>query len=606
MRLNRLRFGLKGKEALGVTALTLLVVSMTTLAHLSQLSKIVVDEALGQADLIAKQIYAQSSRSLARAPRRNPQEALRKDPDVRAALDTSVGYSPYLLYAMITGPTGAPFLHTERDKEGGPLPERPLLRDILKLNAFRRFQALYQEGTIYETTLPLSLNARPFGTIRLGIATSLLRKELNTSLAQTLRIAGFALPAAWLVAMGLATLTLRPIRKLTRDVERLRRGDFHLETSSVRDNEFGELAVQLQNLGQQLQADSLKMFSEKTHLQQVADHLEDGILFLNQDRQVLYFNKAAETLLTTTLEQALGWPLEALLPPTHALCTMVDQAFTEQTGFRNTAMTLEVEGRIKEYLVSAFVIMADPQRAMGAVLFIKDLESVRTFQSLISYSAKLTALGRLTSGLAHEVKNPLNAMMIHLELLKDKLPGSNESAQQSLEVIGSEIRRLDRVVQGFLKFIRPQDLALKPVNVNALLTHLANLVSAEWEKEHVRFESRFDSALPVVHADEELLHQAFRNILTNACQAMPKGGTVLMTTQADGPGKVMVSIADEGVGIPPKDLDQIFKLYYTTKADGNGIGLSLVYRIIQLHDGNIEVNSEVGRGTTFVVSLPVR
>lgn len=606
MRLNRLRFGLKGKEALGVTALTLLVVATTTLVHLSQLTKIVVDQALGQADLIAKQIYAQSGRSLARAPRLDPQEALRTDPDLRAVLDTSVGYSPYLLYAMITGPGGVPFLHTERDKEGSPVPERPLLKDLLSRNSLRRFHALYQEGTIYETALPLSLNARPFGTIRLGIATSLLRKELHTSLTQTLRIAGFALPAAWLVAMGLATLTLRPIRKFTRDIERLRRGDFLLETSAVRDNEFGELAAQLQNLGQQLQADHLKVFSEKSHLQQVADRLEDGILFLNQDRQVLYFNKATEALLRTPLEQALGWPLEGLLSPAHPLCTMVDQAFTEQTGFRNTAMTLELDGRMKEYLVSAFVIMADPKRAMGAVVFVKDLESVRTFQSLISYSAKLTALGRLTSGLAHEVKNPLNAMMIHLELLKEKLRGSREPVRQSLEVIGSEIRRLDRVVQGFLKFIRPQDLALKPVNLNALLDHVANLVAAEWEKEHIRFETRLDRALPLVHADEELLHQVFRNILTNACQAMPNGGTVLMATQGDGQGTVTVSITDEGVGIPAKDLDKIFTLYYTTKPDGNGIGLSLVYRIVQLHDGTIEVSSEVGRGTTFVVRLPVR
>ncbi|MGH7256463.1 MAG: sensor histidine kinase, partial [Nitrospirales bacterium] len=360
-------------------------------------------------------------------------------------------------------------LHSERDKEGIPVPDRPLVKELLTLNPVDLFQVLYREGRIYETRLPLMLNNVPFGTIRLGIATSLLRKEVNTALAHTLKVAGFILPVAWLVALGLATLTLRPLRKLTRDVERLRRGEFMIDADPVRDDEFGELASQLQDLGQQLQADNLKVLSQKNQIQHVVDHLEDAILFLNKDRQVLYYNKATEALLGKSLEQALGWPLEGLIDPSHPLRPMLEQALMQKTGFRNAAITLVQDGKSKEYMVSTFVIMADDQRAMGAVVFLKDLESVRTFQSLISYSAKLTALGRLTSGIAHEVKNPLNAMMIHLELLKEQLDGTAGPVQQSLEVIGSEIRRLDRVVQGFLKFIRPQELSLKPVDLNALL-----------------------------------------------------------------------------------------------------------------------------------------
>ncbi|MGH7256134.1 MAG: sensor histidine kinase, partial [Nitrospirales bacterium] len=146
----------------------------------------------------------------------------------------------------------------------------------------------------------------------------------------------------------------------------------------------------------------------------------------------------------------------------------------------------------------------------------------------------------------------------------------------------------------------------KPVDLNTLLSHVSTLVGAEREKGNVRFEFRLEPTLPLIQADEELLHQVFRNILANACQAMPNGGQALITTADDGRGTVMVSIADEGIGIASKDLDKIFKLYYTTKPDGNGIGLSLVYRIIQMHDGSIEVSSEVGRGTTMVVRLPVK
>ena len=242
------------------------------------------------------------------------------------------------------------------------------------------------------------------------------------------------------------------------------------------------------------------------------------------------------------------------------------------------------------------------------MILFKDLGSLKTLRSLISYSAKLAALGRLTSGVAHEVKNPLNAMMIHLELLKGKLAGSPEEVQESLEVIGSEIRRLDRVMQGFLKFMRPHELSLKLVDLNGLLQEVVALLKTEWKKTGVQFELDLDSSLLTVTADEDLLRQLFLNIVLNACQAMPAGGTVSIVTERVKSQEefVTVRIMDQGIGIPAEDLEKIFKLYYTTKPEGNGIGLSLVYRIVQMHDGTIEVFSEVGRGTTMVVRLPAK
>lgn len=599
-----MRFGIKGKEVVAITLLTLLVVATTTFIHLSQLTRVVVQEALQQAELIAKQMYARSSRSLSRARGRNPAEILRRDQELRTLLDASVGYSPHLLYALIADQKGKMILNSEREKEGSDAPERPSLEHLLSLDPIGRFRALYERGKIYETTLPLSLNNKPFGSIRLGITTSLLRRELNASLQESLALAGLTLPVAWLVAMGLGTLILKPIRRLTREVDRIGRGDFEIDARRGRGDEIGELTSQLQLLGQQLQADRLKMLGEKAQLQQVVDHLEDAIILFTRDRRILFFNKAAEVVVRRPLEHVVGWPWEDMLEPSHPLQPLLEQAFEQQVGFRNAAIALPRDGGHKEFLVSVFFV-TDAQQAMGAMVVIKDLESIKTLQSLISYSAKLTALGRLTSGVAHEVKNPLNAMMIHLEILKEKLDVPPEQVQQSLEVIGSEIRRLDRVVQGFLKFIRPEELSLKLLDVNALLKDVVALLETEWQKDGIRFAFQFDPILPLMAADEELLRQAFLNILLNACQAMPTGGTVAISTEQEGDEIVRVSIADTGVGIPPEDIDKIFHLYYTTKPGGSGIGLSLVYRVAQMHDGSIEVSSKVGRGTTMVVRLPV-
>ena len=599
-----MRFGIKGKEVVAITLLTLLVVATTTFIHLSQLTRVVVQEALQQAELIAKQMYARSSRSLSRARGRNPAEILRRDQELRTLLDASVGYSPHLLYALIADQKGKMILNSEREKEGSDAPERPSLEHLLSLDPIGRFRALYERGKIYETTLPLSLNNKPFGSIRLGITTSLLRRELNASLQESLALAGLTLPVAWLVAMGLGTLILKPIRRLTREVDRIGRGDFEIDARRGRGDEIGELTSQLQLLGQQLQADRLKMLGEKAQLQQVVDHLEDAIILFTRDRRILFFNKAAEVVVRRPLEHVVGWPWEDMLEPSHPLQPLLEQAFEQQVGFRNATIALPRDGGHKEFLVSVFFV-TDAQQAMGAMVVIKDLESIKTLQSLISYSAKLTALGRLTSGVAHEVKNPLNAMMIHLEILKEKLDVPPEQVQQSLEVIGSEIRRLDRVVQGFLKFIRPEELSLKLLDVNALLKDVVALLETEWQKDGIRFAFQFDPILPLMAADEELLRQAFLNILLNACQAMPTGGTVAISTEQEGGEIVRVSIADTGVGIPPEDIDKIFHLYYTTKPGGSGIGLSLVFRVAQMHDGSIEVSSEVGRGTTMVVRLPV-
>ncbi len=600
-----MRFNLKTKEAFAVTLLTLLVVATTTVIHLSQLTRVVVQEAVRQAELIARQIYAQSGRSLSRAQGGTSQEILRKDRELRNLLEASVGYSPHLLYALIADRQGRTILHNERGKEGSGAPERPSLQGLLSLDPVRRFHALYQEGRIYEARLPISLDGKPFGSIRLGIATSLLKREMNASLKQSLALAGLTLPVAWLVAMGLANLTLKPIRRLSQEMDRLRRGEFEVGGDLGREDELGELASQLQLLGQQVQSDRLRMLSEKAHFQQVVDHLEDGIILFNQDRRVLFFNKAAEGVVGRPLEQAVGLALEDLLDPPHPLRPLLEQAFEEGAGFRNATIALPADGGSREFLASLFLV-AEAQKARGAMLLLKDLESIKTLQSLISYSAKLTALGRLTSGVAHEVKNPLNAMMIHLELLREKMDVSPEEARESLEIIGSEIRRLDRVVQGFVKFVRPQELRLKPTDLNTLLKNAAALLEAEWQKERIRFAFELDPALPLIAADEELLHQAFLNILLNACQATLIAGTVRIVTELEKRESVKVSVTDTGVGIPPEDLDNIFKLYYTTKPDGSGIGLSLVYRIVQMHDGGVEVLSTVGQGTTMIVRLPVR
>jgi signal transduction histidine kinase len=240
----------------------------------------------------------------------------------------------------------------------------------------------------------------------------------------------------------------------------------------------------------------------------------------------------------------------------------------------------------------------------------------------LNYSRKLAALGRLMAGVAHEVKNPLNAMTIHLELLKQKLAAVQEPVAVSagsgvslptgrpvdlskhVNIIGDEIKRLDEVVVGFLKFARPDELRLQPVDLASVVSEVISMTAPEAERRGISIKSDCPPSVPEINADPGMLQQALLNLALNACQAMPSGGTLRISCRPAPRRQVEVTIVDTGVGIPPENLGKIFDLYFTTKEKGSGIGLSMVFRIVQLHDGEIEVQSTPGGGTTFRLLFP--
>jgi signal transduction histidine kinase len=225
---------------------------------------------------------------------------------------------------------------------------------------------------------------------------------------------------------------------------------------------------------------------------------------------------------------------------------------------------------------------------------------------LLDLSRRVTSLGRLTAGVAHEVKNPLNAMTIHLELLKQKLvAGAHaEGTETHVDVIAREIRRLDDVVQGFLKFARPEELTIRSVSPAELVDEVLKTLAVEANLTGVTLDSVIAPDVSNIEADPGIFRQALLNLAKNAVQAMPHGGKLQITCAPTKDGRVEIRLSDTGVGIAPENLARIFDLYFTTKETGTGIGLSLVYRTVQLHNGDIDVESTPGKGTSFVIKMP--
>ena len=223
--------------------------------------------------------------------------------------------------------------------------------------------------------------------------------------------------------------------------------------------------------------------------------------------------------------------------------------------------------------------------------------------SRAAMSRRLAALGRVSSGIAHEVKNPLNAMRIHLELLRMKtaeVPGTHDHVQ----VLADQMRRLDEVVGGFLTFTRSEDLVIATVTARELFDEVLPVVSAEAGKTGVKVGVDAPDDVPAIAGDKTLLTQALLNLAINACHAMPRGGRLTLAARRKDDTHVQLMVEDTGTGIAPEHLEKIFNLYFTTKPEGSGIGLALVYRTIHLHDGDIDVQSVPGSGTIFTVTLP--
>jgi PAS domain S-box-containing protein len=600
----------RSREILALVLLTLCIVALSTALHLYHVEQIIWTSTLHEGDLVARQIYEQCVRTVSRSSSGDPVAALRSDPDIRALLDAAVGYAPWLLYAAITDARGVALLHSDRQREGELVPAQGSLRELVKDHPIKRLFWMGRRARVYEVSLPFSADGRPMATIRLGIAISLLRSRLDDAFWYTVTLGALALAAALVFAGFLSGVTLKPIRKLAEDMERLRRGEFDVGSSAGPKDEFGKLAYQLQLLGQQMESDRTQILAERSEVDTVyaaVDHIEDGILFAAANGQILFANRSVEALLGPAAKDAEGRSLSDILSADHPLRHLLLRAMETSEVSRNVKIEIPTDGAPIEVLSSVFPVSSDAGQCTGAILVVRDLKSVavsaRTFQSLIQYSAQLAALGQVTSEVAHDVKNPLHAMAVRVAFLRERIPDKTPDIVKSLDVLEAEIQRAAGVVDRFTEVVYPSDLAREPVSLNPVLQEVATLLGADWQAKGVTLATELDPALPQIRGDEQMLRRAFMNLIVNACQSMPNGGTVTISSQTEG-GSLKITIADVGVGIPPEDVERIFKMYYTTKTDGTGIGLALVRRVVDLHHGGIEILSTVGQGTKVIVRLP--
>jgi len=605
---------LKTRLTLTITTLVLVVLSIVSLFTIITFTREQIRATYDNGVLISKQVYEQVRMALSSEPTPPPgdtdpeaisnyiRKVLQEDLGLQALFESTTSSSQVILYLAVTDPHGHVLAHNDSSQLGQRMPPADSMLDLKNANFLTQLRYINAPLKICEVTSEMVAGDRSLGHVRVAMSTNLIKEDLEKFLTRNLYIAGISLLLATTLAAVFAQVLLNPLTFISAGIERMIQGEFTKPIDLKRRDEFGLVSLKLNEIGQRLEGSREELDALKGNFGQIVKSLEEKIIFLNPERRIVLMSPSSAQLLKTSVETSLGRRLNEVLGEDHPLLGLVETSF----GVKQTVKKSDLQLPGQQTKITARVhYLEENYQPMGGLVIFEDPETVAKLENQFEYAKKLSALSKLTSGVAHEVKNPLNAIVIHLELLKSQVVSQQaEDATRSLDVITQEIKRLDRVVRNFLNFNRPVDVKLKKEDIQPVLQEVVTLAQSEARQHHVHILLHSGDDLPPIQLDPDLMKQCLLNIVLNGCQAMPKGGSLNISTALHN-GSLELRVQDEGVGIPPESREKVFNLYYTTKENGSGIGLATVFKVVQLHNGEIEIDSEVGKGTTFTLKFPV-
>jgi PAS domain S-box-containing protein len=345
---------------------------------------------------------------------------------------------------------------------------------------------------------------------------------------------------------------------------------------------------------------------ENERLEGVLHSLDEGVLVVDENNITIFMNRKSERLLPFTVKD----PQEMTIWNTVAdseVSVFLKNTLLSQETVQDKDFTLETGGRRRTISFTILPFLRNG-KITGNVIHLDDVTDKRIDEARNRRMENLASLTTLAAGVAHEIKNPLGSIGIHIQLIQRSLT-RNEKVDRDevlgfIDIVNEEVERLNKIVVDFLFAVRPMDTKLEEKDLNSLISDLIQFLQYELNEEGIESELHLDETLPELLLDERFMKQALLNIIKNAIAAMPEGGKLTIET-ARHDNEAVLRITDTGEGMSEDVLNKIFEPYFTTKDFGSGIGLTLVYKVVKEHYGDISVDSEVGKGTTFSVHLPL-
>ncbi len=349
-----------------------------------------------------------------------------------------------------------------------------------------------------------------------------------------------------------------------------------------------------------------RMSTENDLLETVLDSMTDGLVMSDRRHRILRYNKSFVRLMPLyegeLSEESLLWEVVS----DREIARFFKEKLSSQEKVIDKEFTLE--NGVARVVSCSIMPLVREGAVAGNLVHVEDVTERRSKEARLRRAESLAALTTLAAGVAHEIKNPLGSISIHLQLTQKVIDGKSriqtKDIRKYLEVISEEVDRLNRIVVDFLFTVRPMDTALTEQRINPIIEELLDFLKFELQEAGVDLVVGLARNLPRLRLDEKYVKQALLNLVKNAVSAMPDGGTLRVETEQMR-DEVVLKITDTGIGIPEENMDKIFEPYFTTKDFGTGLGLTLVYKIVKEHLGDISVLTKEGDGTTFVLSFPV-
>jgi signal transduction histidine kinase len=634
--------GLKSKLVLAITALVFVIAGIVSLVYVHQLVKTAVQQSYEANRMVANQVWYALQQALESGLKdrtvdpNDPAElralvaeTVQNDPTLQSVLESVIRYSSTVYDVNIGDSQGVTILSTNPDNEGKPLPGRSNYNQLLKANPVRMMMQAFGAPRVFNIVAPLENNGKVIATVNVGVHTSLLVAVYQPLLRNAIKLMALALVVALAAAFLLSNFALRPMTEISRQLDRLTAAEgapIEDEAASKQDV-AARVSTKIEKIGQRMRNVEEVYSALRENLDQILGNLQDGILLFTEDQRAVLVSDAARRFLQVGSDALLGRHASEIFSDSTELGRTLRDAIDSGVNLDKEEIRSEGGRRIQASV--DFIYDEETHQGLGALVTLHDLEMAAEIESELELSRRMAAIGRLTSGVGHEVKNPINAIVVHLELLKSKIGETNGQASRHLEVIDAEIHRLDRVVQTLVDFSRPVELQLREQDLRLVIRDVLALAADELETHQVTLVSRMPEEPLIANVDADLLKQAALNVIQNGAQAMPDGGRLEVTLQeerdhgenypllatANGgaidraahatASAALIRIADEGPGISEEIREKIFDLYFTTKVGGSGIGLAMTYRILQLHHGSIDVQSRIGRGSEFRLRIPL-
>jgi PAS domain S-box-containing protein len=437
--------------------------------------------------------------------------------------------------------------------------------------------------------------------------------KLNT-LARTV---GFLITA--LVTLFLIRSVLRPYRqmmkkaqeeKITSGWEKRSQGENVEAAVKIFEQVIAELKKNEAALQRLYAETNQKAKNLESYNEYILRSIESGMIICDTEGKITRLNNSAQKILGISESRAVGKHYKILFKEKPVLCSLIEMALSEKRVCSIPEMEISKNNGENMWVgISTSVVKDEQNKMLGVAVLLTDLTEIKRLQNEIAFKEKMAALGEMSSGLAHELRNSMGTILGFGKLLKKK-GGDKTSTDQIVTSILNEAMFMESMLQRFLTFAKPFDLKTEKVNLENVVERCIESLEENLKKSKIQFELKYEPNLPTILGDRLLLKQSFQNLIQNSIEAMPQGGKLYIDLRGlKTPYQeelVKVEISDTGCGIEKKDQEKIFNPFFTSKEKGTGLGLSLVKKIISLHHGEIEFESQVNKGTTFRIYLPLK